>query len=131
MTDAYEHDVHWLMQRIEQMKRENHSKGLPAKDLKPINFDSNLKTKLSFKQWSLDMYAWARKVDSAYGKLLNIATELKEWDAEAYKAKVYTDTKVDEYNFEDHDGELMDMLRHVTEGDSRDMVDAATCAGEA
>ena len=102
---------------------------MPAKDLKPIKSDSNVKTKLSFKQWSQDMHAWTKKVDTAYDKLLIIAAELKEWDLYAYKKNVFSQTSVDELDFDDIDGEVMDMLRHVTEGEAREMVDAAVCAG--
>ena len=62
---------------------------------------------------------------------MTIAADLKEWDAAKYRENVVANTTLDALNVDDADGEMMDMLRQVTEGASLEMVDAVSCAGEA
>ena len=128
MVVAHDHDIHWAAQG-----KGKPQSGLPAKDLKPINFDNNTKTKLSFKEWSKDLNASLKKMDATYKEMLVIAGKYEgEWNEETYKKTVLSNiSAVDALNYEEYDEDLTDYLRNVTEGDARDMVSAAASAGEA
>ena len=112
MVEAYEHDIQWVIKnavstsQANGVQRDGKQGGLPAKDLKPILFDSNVKTKLTFKEWSKDLNAWVKNIDSAYKDMLPIAAKVEgEWNAAEYQRQVIDQVdKIDELNYDDFDG---------------------------
>ena len=46
------------------------------KDLKPDNFESTEKSKLSFRQWSEDFSSWVERIDEDFEVMLGLAAQM-------------------------------------------------------
>ena len=51
--------------------------GLTLKDLKPDTFESNEKSKLSFRQWSDEFSSWVERIDQDFETLLRLAAQMQ------------------------------------------------------
>ena len=99
--------------------------------LKPCKIDANAKSQVTFKNWPIDTYAWVKKIDKNFDALLKVAAELEKWNEDAFKQSIGAKTQIQSSKYADVDEDLLSLLRNVTDGDARGMVDAATCSGEA
>ena len=127
LVAAYEKDNDELARAI---RIERSEYGLAAKDIKPMKFESATKTPVSFKQWSGDMLAWTKNIKRKYSDLLKATADLEEWSEVAFKTKLHM-LNVTTEEYPDLDEDVLSLLRNITDGDARDMIDAASCAGEA
>ena len=94
MVAAHDYDILWASHQGRPAAPDGGGRqgAISAKDLKPILFDNNQKTKLNFKEWSKDLNAWLKKIDCAYKEMLTIASTAEgEWNEVAYKQKVCDD----------------------------------------
>ena len=54
------------------------------KDLKPDTFESNEKSKLSFRQWSDEFSLWVEGIDKDFGVMLGLAAQMQECDEDNF-----------------------------------------------
>lgn len=132
MLDRQRQAMHEMLEhfRRTEMPGHNTAKGLPLKDLKPNQFESNKKSEQSFKQWAEDLAEWTARIDRDYSKAFKVAQELQEWsevkrNAEMVKEGIHAD-KID-----DIDHQLLVILKRLTKGEARDVVDTVSSGGEA
>ena len=107
--------------------------GLSDKDMKPGDFDNHTITKQKFSQWADDFYSWSRKVDKSYKEMLKVVADMKEWNETKFEDDLELENEafIQEGLIKRFDDDINDMLRMVTAGDARDIVDAAKSAAEA
>ena len=67
---------------------------LTLKDLKPDTFESNEKSKLSFRQWSDEFSSWVERIDQDFEKLLRLAAQMQEWDKDKFIADAQQDYRL-------------------------------------
>ena len=103
---------------------------MSAKDIKPAKFDSNTNSKITFKSWSQDVLAYTKKLNKSYAELMKVAEKLDEWNDEAFQLNL-GDVSINRDNYSDINEDLTAILRNLTDGDAKGMVDAASSAGEA
>ena len=149
MAEAHEQDMNMLreqsrveigQQRVSAMEiferisktvqRDSSARGLSLKDLKPDKFESNKKSKQTFKQWSDDLKEWTKWIDADYERLLKVTQEMQEWNEAAWKQELASNG-IREDNIEDSDHQLLIILRRFTEGEAREVVDTVNSGGEA
>ena len=149
MAEAHERDLNLLMEqaRAEQaqqrdslkedlerigktMQNDNKNKGLSLKDLKPDKFESNKKSKQSFKQWSDDLKEWTKKIDADYEKMLKVTQEMQEWKEDEWKNQLIREG-VQTQKIDENDHQFLIILRRFTEGEAREVVDTVNSGGEA
>ena len=104
--------------------------GLLGKDLKPDRFESNRKSDRLFKQWSEDVRAWLRRVDSDCGMYVKVADDMTEWNQVDFNAELVRQG-LDTARQQNAEENLSDILRKFTKGEARDLVDTTSVAGEA
>ena len=68
--------------------------GLTLKDLKPDTFESNEKSKLSFRQWSDEFSSWVERIDQDFETLLRLAAQMQEWDKDKFMAEAQEDYRL-------------------------------------
>ena len=69
-------------------------RGLTLKDLKPDTFESNEKSKLSFRQWFDEFSSWVKRVDQDSEKMLRLAAQMQEWDTDKFFAAAQQDFRL-------------------------------------
>ena len=111
--------------------RNDWNKGINAKDLKPHKFDSNVKSQQSYKQFAQDAAAWMKKIDKNLAEMLKATSQLEEWSDAKYVEIVKQNFGIAEVKIKELDDDMVDLLRNITEGDAREMVDAAGSGPEA
>ena len=111
--------------------RNDWNKGINAKDLKPHKFDSNVKSQQSYKQFAQDAAAWMKKIDKNLAEMLKATSQLEEWSDAKYVEIVKQNLGIAEVKIKELDDDMVDLLRNITEGDAREMVDAAGSGPEA
>ena len=84
---AHEADLLYMTNFLEEItKNKCNQGGLTLKDLKPDTFESNEKSKLSFRQCSDDFSSWVERMDQDFEKLLRLAAQMQEWDKDKFIA---------------------------------------------
>ena len=71
--------VHAKLLGEEITKKKYNQGGLTLKDLKPDTFESNEKSKLSFRQWSDEFSLWVERIDQDFETLLRLTAQMQEW----------------------------------------------------
>ena len=81
MVTAHEADILYMRNFSEEITKNKYKQGgLTLKDLKPDTFESNEKSKLSFRQWSDEFSSWVERIDQDFEKMLRLAAQMQEWD---------------------------------------------------
>ena len=71
MVTAHEADILYMRNFLEEItKNKSNQGGVTLKDLEPDTFESNEKSKLSFRQWSDEFSSWVERIDQDFDKLL-------------------------------------------------------------
>ena len=130
--DGLEKQRHGMHEVLDHFRRTSTptTKGLSLKDLKPDKFESNKKTKQSFKQWAEDLRAWTKRMDKDYAKMLKVTQEMQEWSEVKRNAEMVQEG-VSAEKIEETDDQLLVILKRFTEGEARDVVDTVSSGGEA
>ena len=69
MVTADEADLLYMRNFLEEINKNKYNLGvLTLKDLKPDTFESNEKSKLSFRQWSDEFSSWVERIDQDCGR---------------------------------------------------------------
>ena len=88
MVTAHDADLLYMRNFLEEITKNKYNQGgLTLKDLKPDTFESNEKSKLSFRQWSDEFSSWVERIDQDFEKLLRSAAQMQEWDMDKFIAE--------------------------------------------
>ena len=125
MVTAHEAYLLYMRNFLEEITKNKYNQGgLTLKDLKPDTFESNEKSKLSFRQWSDEFSSWVERIDQDFEKMLSLAAQMQEWDKDKFIDKVAE--KVAEF-----DKHIYLAMKRLTAGIAREIVDTSKSAGEA
>ena len=81
MVTAHEADLLYMRNFLEEITKNKYNQGgLTLKDFKPDTFESNEKSKLSFRQWSDEFSSWVERIDQDFETMLRLAAQMQEWD---------------------------------------------------
>ena len=95
MVTAHEADLLYMRNFLEEITKNKYNQGgLTLKDLKPDTFESNEKSKLSFRQWSDEFSSWVERIDQDFEKLLRLAAQMQEWDKDKFIAEAQQDNRL-------------------------------------
>ena len=119
LTESYESDLVEVQNMVTPVVKNDWSKGINAKDLKPHKFDSNVKSSQSYKQFAQDTTAWMKKIDKSLAGMLKATSQLEEWNGAKYVEVVKQDLGLHEDKIKELDEGMADLLRNITEGDAR------------
>ena len=73
MVTAHEADLLYISNFSEEITKNKYNQGrLTLKDLKPDAFESNEKSKLSFRQWSDEFSSWVERIDQDFETMLRL-----------------------------------------------------------
>ena len=73
MVTAHEADMLYMRNFLEEISKNKYTQeGLTLKDLKPDTFESNDKSKLSFRQWSDEFSSWVERIDQDFRNAVEI-----------------------------------------------------------
>ena len=98
--------------------------------MRPEQFDNNRKPERSFKQWSEELIARAKRLDVGYAEIIGVVLELSEWNLAEYKIKLQEKIG-DPHRQKELESNLMDIIKKFTKGDDRELVDTASHSAEA
>ena len=80
---------------LEEISKNKYNRGgLTLKDLKPDTFESNEKSKLSFRQWSDEFSSWVERIDQDFETMLGLAGQMQEWDKDKFIAASQQDYRL-------------------------------------
>ena len=131
MIATHELDLKSLKDRVDnEYGGARRQGGIPLKDLKPEKFESNKKSEQSFRQWSEDVMSWGRRLDPRIAEALTEAKNMPEWNETDFQNALQA-KGIDNMAYNELNTNLNDMLRKLTKGDARDIVDATNTGGEA
>ena len=105
--------------------------GLTLKDLKPDKFESNEKSKLSFRQWSDEFSSWVERIDKDFEVMLGLAAQMEEWDKEKFVAAARQDHFLGAEKVAEFDKHIYLAMKRITTGVAREIVDTSKTAAEA
>ena len=115
----------------ELTKNKYNQEGLTLKDLKPVTFESNEKSKLSFRQWSDEFSSWVERMDQDFEKMLKVAAQMHEWDKDKFIDEVQQEYLLGAEKVAEFDKQIYLAMKRLTAGIARDTVDTSKTAGEA
>ena len=115
----------------EIIKNKYNQGGLTLKDLKPDTFESNAKSKLSFRQWSDEFSSWVERIDQDFEKLLRLAAQMQKWDKDKFIAEAQQDHRFGAEKVAEFDKHIYLAMKRLTAGIAREIVDTSKTAGEA
>ena len=132
MVTAHEADLLYMRNFLEEItKNEYNQGGLTLKDLKPDTFESNEKSKLSFRQWSDECSSWVERIDQDFEKLLRLAAQMQEWDNDKFITEAQQDYRLGAEKIAEFDKHIYLAMKRLTAGIAREIVDTSKSAGEA
>ena len=118
-----------ILKAMEMTADAKRVKGVGIKDLKPEKYEGK-KSVQSFKQWAEDTMAWVYRMDPNYAKALDIANELKAWSTLTFEAELGK-AGIPAKDHADLERNLTDVLKTITKGEAREVIDTSNEAGEA
>ena len=127
MVTAHEADLFFE----ELTKNKYNQGGLTLKDLKPDTFESNEKSKLSFRQWSDEFSSWVERIDQDFETMLRLAAQMQEWDKDKFIAAAQQDYPLGAEKVAEFDKHIYLAMQRLTAGTAREIVDTSKTAGEA
>ena len=132
MVTAHEADLLYIRNFLEEITKNKYNQGgLTLKDLKPDTFESNEKSKLSFRQWSDEFSSWVERIDQDFETLLRLAAQMREWDKDKFIAEAQQDYRLGAEKVAEFDKHIYLAMKRLTAGIAREIVDTSKTAGEA
>ena len=110
---------------------EVHKGGLTLKDLKPDTFESNEKSKLSFRQWSDEFSSWVERFDQDFEKMLRLAAQMQEWDKDKFIDEAEQEYRLGAEKVAEFDKHIYLAMKRLKAGIARETVDTSKTAREA
>ena len=132
MVTAHEADLLYMRNFLEEITKNKYNQGgLTLKDLKPDTFESNEKSKLSFRQWSDEFSSWVERIDQDFETLLRLAAQMQEWDKDKFIAEAQQEYRLGAQKVAEFDKHIYLAMKRLTAGTAREIVDTSKSAGEA
>ena len=132
MVIAHEADLLYTGNFSEEItKNKCNQGGLTLKDLKPDTFESNEKSKLSFRQWSHEFSSWVERIDQDFETMLRLAAQMQEWDKHKFIAEAQQDCRLGAEKVAEFDKHIFLAMKRLTAGVAREIVDISKTAVEA
>ena len=132
MVTAHEADILYMRNFLEEITKNKYNQGgLTLKDLKPDTFESNEKSKLSFRQWSNEFSSWVERIDQDFEKLLSLAAQMQEWDQDKFIAEAQQDYRLGAEKVAEFDKHIYLAMKRLAAGIAREIVDTSKTAEEA
>ena len=132
MVTAHEADLLYMRNFMEEItKNKCNQGGLTPKDLKPDTFESNGKSKLSFRQWSDEFSSWVERIDQDFEKMLRLAAQMQEWDKDKFINEAQQEYRLGAEKVAEFDKPIYLAMKRLTAGIAREIVDTSKSAGEA
>ena len=132
MVTADEADLLYMRNFLEEITKNKYNQGgVTLKDLKPDTFESNEKSKLSFRQWSDEFSSWVERIDQDFETLLRLAAQMQEWDKDKFIAEAQQDYRLGAEKVAEFDKHIYLAMKRLTAGIAREIVDTSKTAGEA
>ena len=132
MVTAHEADLLYMRNFLEEITKNKYNQGgLTLKDLKPDTFESNEKSKLSFRHWSDEFSSWVERIDQDFETLLRLAAQMQEWDKDKFIAEAQQDYRLGAEKVAEFDKHIYLAMKRLTAGIAREIVDTSKTAGEA
>ena len=132
MVTAHDADLLYMRNFLEEITKNKYNQGgLTLKDLKPDTFESNEKSKLSFRQWSDEFSSWVERIDQDFETLLRLAAQMQEWDKDKFIAEAQQDYRLGAEKVAEFDKHIYLAMKRLTPGIAREIVDTSKTAGEA
>ena len=132
MVTAHEADLLYMRNFLEEITKNKYNQGgLTLKDLKPDTFESNEKSKLSFRQWSDEFSPWVERIDQDFETLLRLAAQMQEWDKDKFIAEAQQDYRLGAEKVAEFDKHIYLSMKRLTAVFAREIVDTSKKAGEA
>ena len=95
MVTAHEADLLYMRNFLEEIAKIQYNQGgLTLKDLKPDIFESNEKSKLSFRQWSDEFSSWVERIDQDFEKRLRFGCTDAGGDKDKFIAEAQQDYRL-------------------------------------
>ena len=132
MVTVHEADILYMRNFLEEITKNKHNQGgLTLKDLKPDTFESNEKSKLSFRQWSDEFSSCVERIDQDFETMLRLTEQMQEWDKDKFIAAAQQDHRLGAEKFAEFDKHIYLAKKRLTAGIARKIVDTPKTAGEA
>ena len=132
MVTAHEADLLYMRNFLEEITKNKYNQGgLTLKDLKPDTFESNEKSKLSFRQWSDEFSSWVERIDQDFETMLRLAAQMQEWDKDKFIAAAQQDYRLGAEKLAEFEKHIYLAMKRLTAGIAREIVDTSKTAGEA
>ena len=132
MVTAHEAEKLYMRNFLEEITKNKYNQGgLTLKDLKPDTFESNEKSKLSFRQWSDEFSSWVERIDQDVEKMLRLAAQMQEWDKDKFIDEAQQEYRLGAEKVAEFDKHIYLAMKGPTAGIAREIVDTSKSAGEA
>ena len=132
MVTAHEANLLYMRNFLEEITKNKYNQGgLTLKDLKPDTFESNEKSKLSFRQWSDEFSSWVERIDQDFEKMLRLAAQMQEWDKDKFIDEAQQEYRLGAEKVAEFDKHIYLAMKRLTAGIAREIVDTSKSAGEA
>ena len=128
LVDAHEEDVRLAVAQTTRQQTTS-QKGPSPKGLKPGRCKNSRESGQSFRQWADDMAAWLVRLDPVMMLVMEIASSMSGWDSIAFEKAVLAKTTASD--MKEAGCNLLALVKKMTEGEARDLVDTTVSAGEA
>ena len=93
-----------------------HQGGLTLKDLKLNSFESNEKSKLSFRQWSEEFSSRVERIDQDLETLLRLVAQMQEWDKDRFVAEAQREYRLGAEKIAEFDKHIYLAMKRLTAG---------------
>ena len=124
MVTAHEADILYMRNFFQEITKNKYNQGgLTLKDLKPDTFESNEKSKLSFRQWSDEFSSWVERMDQDFEKMFKLAAQMQEWDKDKFLDEVQQEYRLGAEKVAEFDKHIYLAMKRLTAGIARDIVD--------
>ena len=131
MVTAHEADLLYMRNFLEEITKNKYNQGgLALKDLKLDTFESNEKSKLSFRQ-SDEFSSWVERIDQDFETMLRLAAQMQNWDKDKFIAQAQQDYRLGAEKVAEFDKHMYFAMKRLTAGIAREIVDTSKTTGEA
>ena len=132
MVTAHETDLLNMRNFLEEITKNKYNQGgLTLKDLKPDTFESNEKSKLSFRQWSDEFSSWVERIVQDFEKMLRLAAQMQECDKDKFIDEAQQEYQLGAEKVAEFDKHIYLAMKRLTADIAREIVDTSKSAREA
>ena len=130
MVTAHEADILYMRNFLEEITKNMYNQGGLTLN-KPDTFESNEKSKLSFRQWSDEFSSWVERIDQDFEKMLRLAAQMQERDKDKFLDEAQQEYRLGAEKVAEFDKHIYLAMKRLTADIAREIVDTSKSAGEA